>query len=184
MLKICLSTICVSLAVCGLTPLQADMYSQQSNGKQGSYSYQQQQSSQQNWAQSSQPPGSSQIQWHTNFNQAMQLAQKERKPIVLFFTGSDWCGWCKKMHQEIFASSEFAQAAGNQFIFVEIDFPRGRQLSPEMAQQNEMLKQKYGITGFPTVILLDSNGNFIAETGYMPGGGRAFAAYLKQQTMR
>ena len=138
---------------------------------------------QNNTGQSQQNPRSaptSQIQWFTNYKQALQSAQKERKPILLFFTGSDWCGWCKKMHQEIFSSPDFAQAVGNSFVFVDIDFPMNKQLPADLAQQNTQLKQKYGVTGYPTVIILDANENFIAETGYRPGGGKAYADYLKQ----
>lgn len=122
----------------------------------------------------------SQLRWYTNYNQAAQAAQSENKPIVLFFTGSDWCGWCKKIHQEVFSSPDFAQAVGNQFVFVEVDFPMNSQLPADQAQQNANLKQKYGITGYPTIVVLDSRGNFIAETGYRPGGGRAYADYLRQ----
>lgn len=127
-----------------------------------------------------QPVQPAQIKWYTNFNQAVQAAQNSRLPLLLFFTGSDWCGWCKKMHQEVFSSPDFAKAAGNNFIFVDIDFPMNTQLPPEQAQQNAQLKQKYGVTGYPTVIILDSNQNFVAETGYRPGGGQAYADYLRQ----
>lgn len=122
----------------------------------------------------------SQIRWFSNYNQAVQEAQQSKLPILLFFTGSDWCGWCKKMHAEIFSSPEFAQAAGNAFVFVDVDFPMNKQLPAELAQQNTQLKQKYGVTGYPTVIVLDPNQNFVAETGYRPGGGKAYADYLKQ----
>lgn len=121
-----------------------------------------------------------QIRWFTNYNQAVQEAQKTRLPLLLFFTGSDWCGWCKKLQSEVFASPDFAQAAGRSFIFVDVDFPMNQKLPAELAQQNAQLKQKYGITGYPTVVILDSNQNFVAETGYRPGGGKAFAQYLQQ----
>ena len=122
----------------------------------------------------------SQIRWYTNYSEAAALAQKENKPLVLFFTGSDWCGWCKKLHKEVFASPEFAKEVGNSFVFVELDFPMNQQLAPQEAQQNAALKQKYGVTGYPSVIVLSSNQDFIAETGYRPGGGKAYADYLKQ----
>jgi len=131
------------------------------------------------FAQQAQATGSK-IQWFTNYNTAVKEAAKNQKPIVLFFTGSDWCGWCKKMHQEVFSSPDFVSQVGNAFIFVDVDFPMNQQLAPEIAQQNNMLKQKFGVTGYPTVIILDSKENFIAETGYRPGGGKAYADYLKQ----
>lgn len=121
-----------------------------------------------------------QIQWYTNYNEALQEAKKSHLPLLLFFTGSDWCGWCKKMHQEVFSSPDFAQEVGNAFVFVDIDFPMNKQLPADLATQNNELKQKYGVTGYPTVIILDSNANFVAEAGYRPGGGKAYAEYLKQ----
>lgn len=120
------------------------------------------------------------IQWYTDFNQATAQAQKERKPMLLFFTGSDWCGWCKKLDQEVFASPEFAQAVGNKFVFVMLDFPMNKQQPEALMQQNAQLKQRYGITGYPTVVILDQSGGFLAETGYRSGGGAAYARYLQE----
>lgn len=120
------------------------------------------------------------INWFTDYSQATAAAKKQNKPMILFFTGSDWCGWCKKMVQEVFKSPEFAQEVGNDFIFVDVDFPMNQQLAANITQQNAQLKQQYGVTGYPTLIILDSNQNFVAETGYRPGGGKAYADYLKQ----
>jgi len=120
------------------------------------------------------------IRWYTNFQQAANDARQSQKPMLLFFTGSDWCGWCKKIQQEVFSNSDFARSVGGDFIFVEIDFPMNKQLPPDLAQQNAQLKRQFGITGYPTVIILDSQQNIIAETGYRAGGGRAYADYLKQ----
>lgn len=123
---------------------------------------------------------SAQIKWYTNYSQAVQEAQKNHLPILLFFTGSDWCGWCKKMHQEVFSSPDFIQSAGRSFVFVDIDFPMNKQLPADITQQNAQLKQKFGITGYPTIVVLDPNQNFIAESGYRSGGGKAYADYLNQ----
>lgn len=119
-----------------------------------------------------------QVQWYTNYQEAVAAAKSGNKPIVLFFTGSDWCGWCKKMESEVFSTPEFAKKVGNRFVFVDLDFPMNKTLPSGVAEQNAALKQKYGITGYPTLVVLDSNENFIAETGYRPGGGAAYADYL------
>jgi protein disulfide-isomerase len=129
------------------------------------------------------PQSSSRIEWMTDYNKALALAKQTNKPILLFFTGSDWCGWCKKMVQEIFSSPEFAQAVGSSFIFVEVDFPMNKALPPELVQQNAQLKEENGVTGYPTVIIkkyINNNLTFIAETGYRPGGGKAYADYLNK----
>lgn len=161
-MKKLLKMLCFSLVVLGFTPVFAEGYS--------SGQTQQQMPN----------VASTNINWSTDYGQAVQMAQQSRKPILLFFTGSDWCGWCKKMEQEIFASPEFAQAMGNSFIFVKIDFPMNTKLPPALAEQNNKLKQKYGITGYPTVVILNSSENILGEGGYQAGGGRAYAGYLKQ----
>ena len=120
----------------------------------------------------------SSIKWNTNFNAAVSQAKQANKYILLFFTGSDWCGWCKKLDNEVFSTSEFANTVGNQFVFVELDFPMGQKPSSEVEKQNADLKKKFGVTGFPTVVILDSAQNFVAETGYRSGGGKAYADYL------
>lgn len=130
-------------------------------------------------AQPSQAPAT-QINWYTNYTQAAAAAKQANKPMILFFTGRDWCGWCKKLDQEVFLSPDFIKAVGNNFIFVELDFPMNKQIPQPLSQQNVMLKQQFGITGYPTVIILDPNGNVLGETGYRPGGGKAYAEYLKQ----
>ena len=121
---------------------------------------------------------SSSINWNTNFNAAVSQAKQSNKYILLFFTGSDWCGWCKKLDSEALSTPEFANAIGNKFVFVELDFPMGQKPSAEVEKQNADLKKKYGVTGFPTIVILDSAQNYVAETGYRPGGGKAYADYL------
>jgi len=131
--------------------------------------------------------GSQQIRWFDDYPKAVAEAKASNKPLVLFFTGSDWCGWCKKMDKEIFQTQSFVKEAGNTFVFVDVDFPMNKKLPETIVAQNAALKKKFGITGFPTLIILDAQENFIAETGYrMPEGGssldngRAYAQYLKE----
>ena len=123
---------------------------------------------------------SGKLVWTDNYDQALKTAAAENKPILLYFTGSDWCGWCKKMDQEVFSSAAFAQAVGNKFVFVKLDFPMNSKLPEAQMRQNAQLKQKYGITGYPTVVIVDKQGGFIGETGYRSGGGEAYAKWLEQ----
>jgi thioredoxin-related protein len=125
-------------------------------------------------------PVVNQIQWTSNYSVGMQQAAKEGKNVFLYFTGSDWCGWCKKLDQEVLSQAEFANATGSKFVFVKLDYPMNKAGDEAQVQQNARLKQQYGVTGFPTVVLLDSKGTFIAETGYRSGGPRSYAAYIEQ----
>lgn len=126
----------------------------------------------------------SQLRWHTKYSEALQVAKKENKPLLLFFTGSDWCGWCKKIESEVFADPEFVKMAGSRFVFVELDFPMNKMLPLDVADQNAQLKHKFGITGYPTIVIVNPDESFVAESGYRPGGGKAYAEYLLSLTSK
>jgi len=119
------------------------------------------------------------VEWTPTFSQAELQAKETHKPIVLVFTGSDWCKWCQKLDSEILKTSEFSRLTKDNFIFVEVDFPRGKKLpSGTSSSQNDALKRRFGVTGFPTVIVLDENANVIGRTGYREGGAAAYAQHL------
>ncbi len=121
------------------------------------------------------------IQWLTDISVARALSKNTGKPIVLFFTGSDWCSWCMKAVNEIFSTPEFAAIAGNKFIFMEVDFPMNEELPMAIVEQNEKLKDQYNVKGFPTVIIVSPAGQTLATTGYQSGGGASYANMLISQ---
>ncbi len=151
-----LSTIILALALMGNTACSADSST----------------------AASSQVTTSEHVKWFTDYSDAAKLADSKGVPLVLFFTGSDWCMWCTKLEQEALDKPEFAHLAANKFVFVKLDFPMRQTINPQLASQNDQLKKKYGITGFPSVIIADANGNRIGATGYRPGGPKAYAEHL------
>jgi len=121
------------------------------------------------------------INWLTNYEEAVTLSKSTLKPIVLFFTGSDWCGWCTKLEQESLNTSEFAQAAGDKFIFMKLDFPINSPIPPHLAAQNKQLQKKYNVSGFPSLVILDSQQQTqIGTIGYRPGGGKLYAEHLSK----
>lgn len=121
------------------------------------------------------------ITWLTNYEEAVDKAKSSSKPIILFFTGSDFCTWCTKLEKEVFETQEFANLAGNQFIFLKLDFPQNHPLTPQLSAQNKQLQNKYGVRRFPTLVILDSTAQQqIGQAGYRTGGGRQYAEYLKK----
>jgi thioredoxin-related protein len=98
--------------------------------------------------------------WLTNVDEAIELAKKENKAIMLEFTGSDWCPPCIKMKKEVFSKPEFLKAASEKFVLVHLDFPRG---DTELREKNQPLAEKYKIEGYPTIILLDAEGKEITR---------------------
>jgi thioredoxin-related protein len=110
---------------------------------------------------------------------AKKRASAEKKPMLLDFTGSDWCGWCIKLKKEVFDTPEFQQYAKEKLILVEVDFPRSKQLPKKEKEQNEQLSKEYQVRGFPTIILLSSKGTKVAQTGYQEGGPGKYIEHLK-----
>jgi protein disulfide-isomerase len=130
-------------------------------------------------------PSRASEKWETNYNAALEQAAKENKMVLLDFTGSDWCGWCVKLHKETFSKPEFQQFASKSLVLVELDFPRGKEQSEDLKKQNQELADKFGIEGFPTLVLLDSQGKEAARNvGYLPGGPEAFAKWVESAQKR
>lgn len=118
--------------------------------------------------------------WSDDYAASLAKAKADDKMVLLDFTGSDWCGWCIKIDNEIFSKPEFQAYAKENLELVELDFPRGKTLPANVKAQNEKLAQEYGIQGFPTIVVLNSKGKKVGELGYMPGGPEAFIAELKK----
>jgi thiol:disulfide interchange protein len=93
--------------------------------------------------------------WSTDLDKAIADAKAGKKSVLVEFTGSDWCPPCIAMRKNVFSKKEFVQAASKNFILVELDFPKA---DKELADKNKPLAEKYKIEGFPTVILLNSEG--------------------------
>ena len=120
------------------------------------------------------------LTWSTDYDGSLDRAKLEHKHVFLFFTGSDWCGWCKKLSREILTTGEFTQYAQDKLILVELDYPRQTPQSYEVKVQNKMLESRYSITGFPTVVVLDYTGKAVARLGYQAGGPEPFINRLKE----
>ncbi len=116
--------------------------------------------------------------WTDDFEAAKARAGKEGKDLLLDFTGSDWCGWCIKLHEEVFDTAKFKAEAPGKFVLVELDFPQQKELTRRVKAQNDALQRQFHIQGFPTILLLDSQGRVYARTGYRAGGAEKYLAHL------
>lgn len=116
--------------------------------------------------------------WTDDYEKALRQAAKEKKFLLVDFSGSDWCGWCKRLDREVFAQEAFMSEATNRFVLVMVDTPNDKTLlSKKAKEQNPKLVQRFGIRGFPTVLILDKKEKVLFKTGYRPNGP---AAYLKE----
>lgn len=119
------------------------------------------------------------LNWENNLEQAIAQAKKENKAVLVNFTGSDWCIWCKRLSSEVFQQEAFKNYADDNLVLVMLDFPRNIQQSSETQAYNRNLAQRYGIQGFPTILIFDSQGKMVAQTGYQPGGPEKYIEHIK-----
>ena len=110
--------------------------------------------------------------WYTDLDEAKAVAVKENKPLLVDFTGSDWCGYCIKLHAEVFDKPEFEAFAKN-YVLVELDFPNKKPQPAEEKAKNKATQAKFAVSGFPTVLLIDAKSGeaYGRQSGYGPGTG-------------
>jgi thioredoxin-related protein len=110
--------------------------------------------------------------WTTDYKGALAQAKSQKKLVLLDFTGSDWCGYCKLLDKEVLTTPSFKDFADKNYVAVTLDFPHGTTLPPAVKQQNDDLAKQFNIGGFPTLIVLDADGKELGrEEGYPPGSG-------------
>jgi thiol:disulfide interchange protein len=93
--------------------------------------------------------------WLVSIDEAYAISKKTGKPIMANFTGSDWCGWCKRLKANVFVHDEFRQWAEKNVVLLELDFPRSFKIPAEIQQQNSNLQSAFQVQGFPTVWVFD-----------------------------
>ena len=119
--------------------------------------------------------------WLHDWNKAQEEAKTNHKLLFLNFTGSDWCGWCIKLDKDVFSQPQFKDYAHDNLVLVELDFPRKKSQPTEERKQNMELAQKYEVLGFPTIVVLNSDGQTVWKfDGYFPGGLESFIAQLQK----
>lgn len=116
--------------------------------------------------------------WTTDFAAAKAKAKAEKKLMLVNFTGSDWCGWCIKLDEEVFSQEKFKTEAPKKFVLVELDFPNKKVLPEALAAQNQKLQGEFNVTGYPTIYVLDADGHAVAKTGYKAGGPEKYMQEL------
>lgn len=101
--------------------------------------------------------------WFEDFEEARSLAAAEKRPILMLFTGSDWCPPCKRLEGAVLSKREFKDYAEKQLVLMEVDFPNKKKQSSSLKKANQQLKEKYRINGFPTLLLMDAGGKVISK---------------------
>jgi len=122
-------------------------------------------------------------EWLTDFSKATEKAKAEKKTLLVYFTGSDWCPPCKVLHKNVFDSTEFVDYAKRSLVLVEVDFPADKKQSEDLKKANAALSKKFNIEIFPTTIVLDSSGKELnRNSGY--GGERPNEFIAKIESLK
>jgi len=124
------------------------------------------------------------LEWETDISKAVSLSSKTKKPMLMFFTGSDWCGWCIRLQKEVLKTQEFAKWAKENVVLVELDFPKVNNQTDAIKMQNAQLNSFFQVKGYPTVWFArgaktkDGKISFdaLGSTGYVAGGPSAWLA--------
>lgn len=116
--------------------------------------------------------------WHTDLAAALAEAKKTNRPILVLGTGSDWCGFCMRLEKGVLSDKDFKKFAAENLVLVYADKPSRKKQSAEVAKNSQEVLEKFGVRGFPTVILLSPDG---AELGRKAGyGGQSAKQYVKE----
>lgn len=118
--------------------------------------------------------------WLEDFAAAKKAAKEANKPMLVDFTGSDWCRWCIRLKDEVFSQEAFKSYAKDNLVLFKADFPRRGQQSDAIKTQNRKLAEQFNVEGFPTIFLIDHNEKVIGRLGYQPGGPEKYVESIKK----
>jgi thioredoxin-related protein len=126
------------------------------------------------------------INWLTNYESAVAQAKTEKKLVLLFFHGSDWCPPCIKMQKEVFDNNGFIAFASQKLVFLDVDFPYKNKLSDAQLKHNNALKKQFGLPeeftqGYPQVVIIDDSGKVLyQEKGYNGEGPQKLTGIINE----
>ena len=118
--------------------------------------------------------------WSEDYLQARKTAAEKKLPMLILFSGSDWCPPCIRLDKTVLDTKEFADYAPERFVLFKADFPRRSQQAEKVVMQNRQLMHTYKVQGVPTVILTGSDGKEFARTGFLPGGVQNYIKHLEE----
>ena len=107
--------------------------------------------------------------WFVNYKEALASAKVLDRPVLVSFSGSDWCNNCMRLSKELFETTSFLRFADENLILLNLDFPAKKQnkLSKELTEQNDQLAEKFNKKGsFPLTLLLNKHGQLIGPMDY------------------
>ena len=119
--------------------------------------------------------------WFDDYEAAREMAQRENKPMLLLFTGSDWCGFCIRLRRTVLDKPEFRSFAYRHLVLVYIDSPRRVRLPRGLVAQNRMLREKFGAGGgVPNTLVVTPDERIIGRIGGCPRNPHDYLRRLRE----
>ena len=115
--------------------------------------------------------------WLNDYKKAMETSRQTEKPVLIYFSGSDWCKPCILLSKEALEKEEFLSFAEENLVLVKADFPRLKKnrLSTELQSHNESLAEKFNPNGeFPLLVIVDQQERVLYRSGYTQGGAEYY----------
>jgi thiol:disulfide interchange protein len=82
------------------------------------------------------------------------VAAKAEDKLILADMSAIWCSSCRRLDAEVFGDSVVQQAIREKYIFSRIEYE---------SDEGEAFMEKYNVTGFPTLLVLDAEGNLVRQ---------------------
>lgn len=128
------------------------------------------------------PQSQDPIEWYHDYDKTFAVAKKKDLPLFLFFSGTDWCPWCKKLEKNVLSNPEFYQGLTDQYVFCMVDFPMKNSIDEQQLKRNKALMQEYEVIGFPTIAIVDVEKGLIAKIGYLTISPLEYREYVLEVT--
>jgi len=95
----------------------------------------------------------------------MAEAKKANRKVLLDVY-TDWCKWCKKLDEEVYAEPKVASYLGKNYVTIKLNAESTDTVTFQGKQSTEAeLAQAFGVTGYPTIIFIDPQGEPIDKLG-------------------
>lgn len=121
------------------------------------------------------------VSWYQNEMEAFAFAQQTGRPVLLVFSGSDWCIPCIRFRRLILADSAFTDLLRDELVLLEADFPQRETLPKDLVEQNERLAEQYNPEGlFPHILLLRPDRTILAQLSYANQSPDEFMAMVRR----
>lgn len=111
--------------------------------------------------------------------EAFKLSNESQKPLLMIFSGSDWCAPCIRLNDTVLTNEQFQHYASDHFILLKVDFPQRKKLDQAKQKENENLADKYNPKGqFPHILLLRPDQSILTILNYKNHAANEFISQL------